>query len=411
MTLRLLHADAVLPGDGDALRDGAVVVDERGTIVDVGPADDLVPRHAGLAREPMRGVLMPGLVNAHTHIELSGLRGKVAGSAGFVPWVERFIGIRAGERPEEDEAAVEAGVVELERAGTVAVGEVTNTLAAVPALARHGIGGIVFHEVFGLDRERTLAKLRSLEEHLATTLAEWPSADLAYTPAPHTVYTTHPDAVRRTLELARARGVHTSVHLAEHAAERTFLAEGRGPFADLAKRLRFGVEGFPVPGKGPIALASDLGLLASDVLLVHLTDARPEELAEVAASGAPVVLCPRSNLYIEVKLPPLPEILRAGITPALGTDSLASNLSLDVLAEARALAERFPSISRRTLVEMATAAGARALGRADLGRIAKGTTPGLVWVAGELEIETDPFAWTLAQPLSARRWCSRKPSS
>src|SRR3954452_8136882 len=127
--------------------------------------------------------------------------------------------------------------------------------------------------------------------------------------------------------------------------------------------MRFSLQGFPVPRRGPVDTAAALGLLAPDVLLVHLTDARPDELDRVAASGAPVVLCPRSNLFIEVKLPPLPEMLKAGIVPALGTDSLASNLSLDVLAEAKALTERFPEVPAATLFEMATWAGACALAR------------------------------------------------
>src|SRR5262249_32952644 len=150
------------------------------------------------------------------------------------------------------------------------------------------------------------------------------------------------------------------------SAERAFLTTGTGPFADLATRLRFGVDAFPVPGVGPVELAKELGLLAPDVLLVHLTDMRPDELESIAASAAPVVLCPRSNLYIEVTPPPLYDILKSGIVPALGTDSLASNLSLDVLAEAKALSERFPEVPESTLFEMATTAGARALARPDL---------------------------------------------
>src|SRR6476659_6388680 len=98
--------------------------------------------------------------------------------------------------------------------------------------------------------------------------------------------------------------------------------------------MGWAADAFPVPHKGPVDHAADLRLLEADILLVHLTDIRSRELDLVAASGAPVVLCPRSNLFIEVKLPPLTEILNAGVRPALGTDSLASNLSLDVLGEA-----------------------------------------------------------------------------
>jgi aminodeoxyfutalosine deaminase len=288
---------------------------------------------------------------------------------------------------------------------------VTNTLAAVPALVRHGMGGIVFHELFGLNREQALRRLDQLGTDVAAPESGIPAYDFAYAPAPHTVYTTHPDAVRAVLRFARERGARTTVHLAEHPAERIFLEEGGGPFFDFASRMGFPVETFPVPRQGPVAAAAALGLLAPDVVLVHLTDARPAELDQVARSGAPVVLCPRSNLFIEVKLPPLGEMLRAGIVPALGTDSLASNLSLDLLAEAKALGDRFPAVPKATLLTMATAAGADALGRADLGRLVKGLRPGVVAVAGELGPEEDPASFVLRQPPAQRSWVSkRRPS-
>jgi cytosine/adenosine deaminase-related metal-dependent hydrolase len=409
MTARIVHADAALPGDDAPIIDAALVVDETGSILDVGPAAEILPRHAGASVERVQGVVMPGLVNAHVHVELSSLRGKVAGGHGFVRWVERMMGMRAAERPEDDAVAIEKAAGEMETFGTVAVGEVTNTLAAVGALARRGIGGSIFHEVFGLDKERALAKLHAMREERAALADELAAQDLVAAPAAHTVYTTHPDAIRAVLAEVRAAGLRTTVHMAEHPAERSFLEKGVGPFVDFATRMRFPIDRFPVPHKGPIDLADELGLLAPDVLLVHLTDARQGELDRVAASGAWVVLCPRSNLYIEVKLPPLLEMLKAGIVPALGTDSLGSNASLDVLAEAKALAERFPSVDKRVLVEMATAAGARALGRPDLGCLRKGSRPGVITVTGAPG--DDPSSFVLRQPASSRRWIFRRHTS
>jgi cytosine/adenosine deaminase-related metal-dependent hydrolase len=404
MIPRIVHADALLPGDEAPIADGAVVVDGRGTLLDAGRAVDVLPRHAGASVERISGVLLPGLVNAHAHVELSALRGKIAGGHGFVPWVDRMMAVRSSERPEDDADSIERAANEMQSSGTVAVGDVTNSLGAVHALARHGIGGIVFHEVFGLDRERSLARLDAMAGDRAAFGRDWPTDDLAYAPAPHTVYTTHPDAVRAALARARKLGVRTSVHLAEHAAERHFLVHGEGPFFDFAARMRFRVESFPVPHKGPVEVAGDLGLLAPDVVLVHLTDARSQELERVAASGASVVICPRSNLFIEVKLPPLLQMLELGMVPALGTDSLASNSSLDLLAEARALGDRFPTVPKVRLVEMATAAGARALGRDDLGRLSKGRRPGVLAVTGWLDPSDDPCAWILRQPVKERRW-------
>src|ERR1700748_615688 len=136
--MRAVHADAIVTGDAEVIRDGAVVVDDGGTVADVGPAAAVLPRHAGLGTERVHGVLLPGLVNAHTHLELSALRGQVPGGAGFVPWVEQLIGTRAESRPEDDAAAVERAVQELDAFGTVAVGEVSNALSAVRPLARRG---------------------------------------------------------------------------------------------------------------------------------------------------------------------------------------------------------------------------------------------------------------------------------
>jgi len=408
----LVHADHVVPGDGPPIADGAVLVDDaaKGAVIDVGPAVELAPRAAGARVERIRGVVLPGLVNAHAHLELSGLRGQITGGRGFVDWVERLVATRHEARPEEDEAALDAALEELDAFGTAAVGEVTNSLAVAERLAARGLAGVLFHEVFGTSRDAVMARVRGLEEEIEERLARR-SPDLRYAPAAHTLYTTHPDAVRAIVEHARARGLRTSLHLAEHPAERRALEHGDGPIPEwLARRVKKGAMELEWPKASPFAYADALGALGPHVLLVHLTDARAEELALVAARGAYVVLCPRSNLHIEGMLPPLNAVLRAGIEPALGTDSLASNASLDVLAEARALADRFPNVRPVDLVRMATWNGARALGLEDagVGRIAKGARPGLVAVEGAIGPADDPCKFVLANVKTRRRWLVRR---
>ncbi len=378
MAVRLVHADHVLPGDAPPIAAGAIAVAEDGSILDVGRAGEVLPRHAGAAVERHRAIVFPGLVNAHTHVELSALRGKVPGGRGFHNWVEGLIATRLEMSPEDESAAIDEGVAELVASGTVAVGDVTNTLAAVRALALRGIAGCVFHEVLGQDREAVLRRVHALREELEARVPHWPSRELAYAPAAHTLFTTHPDAVRAVLDSARRHGLRTSLHLAEHASERLAIEEGGGPipewfFAKTKHRPEW-------PKKPLFDHADELGALASNVILVHLTVARDEELARVAQRGAPVVLCPRSNYHIEKILPPLAAIRDAGIEPALGTDSLASNASLDVLADAQLLHVMDGSIAAWELLRMATWNGARALGRPDLGRIARGARPGVYGV-------------------------------
>ena len=404
---RAIHADAVIVGDGDPVTDGAVVVDAAGEVLAVGRAGEVLPAHAGLAVERVRGAIFPGLVNAHTHVELSALRGRVPGGSGFVGWVDRLITMRAEVAPEEEEDAVARGIAELLAAATTAVGEVTNSLRAVRPLMDAGIGGCVFHEVFGVERRQVMARVAGLEAELTSALGPWPTGDLAYAASPHTLYTTHPDAVRAILETTRAHGLRASLHLAEHPAERRAIEHGDGPVpAWLEKRLRLAPAAFFWPRQPLFDYAASLGALDPHVLLVHLADAREAELGRVAASGAHVVVCPRSNLYIEGKLPPLLAMRGAGIEAALGTDSLASNASVDVLAEARALADRFPGVPARELVRMATWNGAKVLGRPELGRIARGARPGIAAVDGAPG--DDACAFLIRNVKAPRRWISRR---
>jgi cytosine/adenosine deaminase-related metal-dependent hydrolase len=323
---------------------------------------------------------------------------------GFVPWVDRLVSLRAEAMPEEDAEAVDRALDELVATGTIAVGDITNSLCAVQALARRGIGGCVFHEVLGVDRTAALERIEGLRAEVEERVQPWPDGDLVYAPAPHTLYTVHPDAARAVLESAAKRGLRTSLHLAEHAAERRVIEHGDGPLPDWFDR-RFRRRQDWAPRKPLFDHAADVGALQPNVILVHLTDARADELTRVAASGASVVLCPRSNLYIEARLPPLLAVRAAGIEAALGTDSLASNTSLDVLAEAAALGERFPGVPKWELVKMATWNGARALGRTDIGRIARGARARLFAVEGE--ITGDAAAFLLAKVRAPRREVSR----
>ena len=401
MSVRILHADHVLPGDAPPIADGAVVVDGQGTILDVGSAPSVLPRHAGAEVIRVRGVVLPGLVNAHTHLELSAMRGKCAGGRGFIRWVDSLIAQRHEVHADEEAEALAAAIDELVRAGTVAVGEVTNSLAAVRPLAERGIAGCIFHEVFGQDRGAVLRRVEGLRAELDERLPSWPTRDLTYAPAPHTLYTTHEDAVRALLESASKHGAPTSLHLAEHAPERRAIESGDGPVPEW---LFVRAKQRPAWPMLPLfEYAERVGALAPSVLLVHLVEARADELARVAERGAPVVLCPRSNLHIEMKLPPLLAVRASGIDAALGTDSLASSASLDVLAESKALADRFPGVPAWELVRMATWNGARALGRPDLGRLARGARPGVLAIEGDVRTTADAAAFLLANLRLPRR--------
>lgn len=397
----------LLTGDVDRepIRDGAVVLDAQEQIVAVGPSAELKARHSSAQWESHAAVLTPGLVNAHTHLELSGLRGEVAGGHGFVPWVQKFIEARSRRKPEQDREAIDEGVGELLRSGTVAVGDVSNSLASIEALRDVPILARVFHEVFGMRRDTGETMLAMARQQRAE-LAVLPS-NISYTLAPHTPWTLHPDLLS-TLVRDGIVNPPTSLHLAEHAAERAFLMTGGGPIGEFVRGGPFSPLDWEPPGLDPIRHADACGALRSDVIAVHVTDARPDEIALLAQRGVPVVLCPRSNLFIEVKLPPLSDLLSAGIQPGLGTDSLASCPSLDVLADAAALHARFPTVAPRLLLAMATSFGARAL-RLDhqVGALRVGLTPGVLAFQHEGPAPSDPERFVIRDARRPRQLLSR----
>jgi cytosine/adenosine deaminase-related metal-dependent hydrolase len=291
------------------------------------------------------------------------------------------------------------------RAGTAAVGEVTNTLASLDALGTAPLVGRVFHEVFGMRRD-TANVMRGMAREGRAQILTFPK-NLSYVPAPHTLYSLHPEMVRELVNEARKAGERTTLHLSEHSAERAFLRDGTGPFSEFLRARNVDPADWDPPGTSPVGYAEALGVLGPDVLAVHLANATRDELARVQACGAPVVLCPRSNLFIELKLPPLYEMLELGIEPALGTDSLASNTTLDVLAEASALRDRFPQVAPTRLIAMATWYGAKALKLEHrVGALARGLSPGVI--AFDLDHHVaDPLAYVLRSPPRPRRVLAR----
>ena len=380
MAVRVVAAPWVLPGpDSAPLPNGALALDGD-RVVEFGPRAAIEARH-GLA-EMHDAVILPAMVNAHLHLELSHLAGRVPGGVGLVPWIEALVAQRA--RGGAIEEGMASGAAALREAGVAAVGDVTNGLASGRHLAREGITGTLFHEVYGFAEDRAAQALR-LADEVRKRLGD-PGPGLRVAPSPHAVYSTHLATAATLLRAGPA-----SIHLAEVPEERRFVAEAAGPFADLVLRLGLEPGALRPFARSPVdAVAAHLG---PETLVVHAVDVDDEDLAALRRSGATVVLCPRSNRHVSGRLPDLPRLLAAGIPLAVGTDSLASSPSLSPLEELAFLHEAFPDVAPRRLLALAW--NGAAVGAPAVGRLLPGSAPGVLAAPLRGDRPGDPFAWLL----------------
>jgi aminodeoxyfutalosine deaminase len=341
----------------ELVRAPVVAFDDRGRIV----------ASEGLPVEDVPGLLLPGLVNAHTHLEFGPT--PTAREGGFLNWLAQ---IRAGEPPNAAQAG--RGVYQSIRAGTAAVGEITNGGLSAGALAAGKMPARVFHEVYGIDVEDP-PKLAGLTPH-----------------APHT---THPNVIRA----AARRGGPWSIHFDEDPEEAVFLKTGGGAWPAAFRRMGRNVAAFRIPHASPAEYLEGLGVLDRRAMLVHAVCTRGADLDRIA--GARVCLCVRSNLHITGKLPDARGMIAREIPLAIGTDSLSSSPSLDVVEEVVALRRAFPDVALDVWMRAATAGGADALDL-PLGRLEEGLAPGLLLV--DLPAGDDPLARLFDGTPWRRRW-------
>lgn len=383
---RVHRADWVLPIDAPPIRDGWVEV-ERGRIVAVGSEPRTVgsePRtpnfESRTENDERRTVVLPGLVNAHTHLELSWMQGRVPPGDAMPSWAARLIAERAeGERShpvEQRRQAIVRAIEAVRASGTALVGDVTNSLEAWTPLAESDLSAAVFYELLGFRTSDPDGLVQTAMQRLSAL----PTCEqLRPVAVPHAPYSVSPGLFRALS--ATADDAPMSVHLGESVEEVRFLRDGTGPWRDLLERIGAWAADWVVPACGPVEYMARLGLLNERLIAVHGVQLSDSELEELANVGATVVACPRSNRWTGAGMPPVARFYAAGVRIAIGTDSLASVEDLNMfneLAEVRRLA---PAVPARALLKSATLDGATALGfGSELGSIVAGKRAELLLV-------------------------------
>ncbi len=346
------EADWVCPATSAPIRSGAMAV-EQGRIVQVGPSAE-VPgsnrvRYPGCA-------LIPGFVNTHAHLELTIFHG-VLDNLAFGDWIAKLVRIKYGALDREAlKVSARLGAMEMLRAGITTVGEVMDTGTGWEAMQEFGLQGVAYQEVFAPDEAQASDSLRSLQFKVAEYRAQQTETRRIGI-SPHAPYTVSKDLYERVRDYARSERLPMTAHIAESREETLFVRDGAGHFADAHRKREIEV----VPRRlSPIAYLDSLRLLGPDMLLVHAIETDADDLRRIRAAGASVSHCPRSNAKLAHGVARVAEMQKLGIPISLGTDSTASNDSIDMFAEMR-LAASQQGFNASEVFRMATIEGARAL--------------------------------------------------
>jgi aminodeoxyfutalosine deaminase len=365
-----LQARVVFPVDRPPLEHGVVTIDgER--IIELGTKSD--------ARETIdlgSVALLPGLVNAHTHLEFSRLR-RPLGAAGIplVDWIRLVIAERArGDYSRADSIA--AGLRESHRCGVTTIGEI----AAGEMNTYHAADVTAFVEVIGFSRARAASALLAASERLAEFERAGRSVQIGI--SPHAPYTVSLELLSELVGLARKRQMPVAMHLAESADELELLRSGTGRFQELLDERSMWDDGAIPRGSRPFDYLKVLAE-APRSAIIHGNFLGEDEWAFLAARSErmSLIYCPRTHEYFAHPPYPLSQLLEAGVNVAAGTDSRASNPDLNMLPELRAAARLHPNVSPNAILQMGTLGGACALDRAnDVGSITPGKIANLVAV-------------------------------
>ncbi|HEY0030737.1 MAG TPA: amidohydrolase family protein [Bacteroidia bacterium] len=372
--MRKISADYIFPIASEPIRNGVVTISDNGTIISVeGPA--------GQSSEHYEGIICPGFINTHCHLELSHLRAQISENKGMTGFITELIGKRTVFTEDVIQQAIADAEAEMIRNGIVAVGDISNNNSTFSQKAKGNLRYHTFLEIFSMDPGKavdTFNKGLSLEKELQALNAKLPHSII-----PHAPYTMSEPLLELINQHAAVKQNILSIHNQESEGESELFISNDGVMFDAFRAM-----GIPVSfmrKTGVNSLQSTLPLLnkASKILLVHNTFTSKEDLQFIKSHLSNLTpqiyfcTCPNANKYIENRLPNYDIFIAENARVTIGTDSLASNWSLSVLDELKTITAFYPHLSLQTLLSWATKNGADFLNFDHLGTIEKGKKPGL----------------------------------
>jgi cytosine/adenosine deaminase-related metal-dependent hydrolase len=371
---QLLTAKWIAPMDRPLIVDGAIAIQD-GSILNVGPAQELQRTHPDGAMEDLgEALILPGLVNAHTHLELSNCAAEPYGG-NFVDWI---LGIRRRSAldPRSVRSSVRAGAQQCLRFGVTTVGDISQQMTVTRALLRDGPLRVVsFGETIGLAGRRA-----RFDELFAQAVDQTLASDhLRIGISPHSPYTVDLAGFRQCIEAARTLQMPLATHLSENPEEEAFLRRHSGPFQKMWESLGYWTGPVDSFDGSALEFAKSVGLLSTRSLLAHVNYCTDAELDLLADGRASVVFCPRTHAYFRHPAHRWRQMLARGVNVAVGTDSCASSPDLNLVDDLRLLRKTAPDLAASAIWEMATIRAAVALdAEASVGSITPGKAADLV---------------------------------
>lgn len=379
--MRKIAATYIFPGNKPPIKNGILICKPNGTIVDIIDNKGELKEESGL--EFYSGILVPGFVNTHCHLELSHLEGKIEEKTGIGGFVGKINTLR-----NEDTVSIEKAIKITDRkmwaAGTAAVGDISNSILTIDTKQKSKIFYHTFVESFGFHPSRAEIAF----EYAKFVCSEFQDNNLSVSIVPHSPYSVSEPLFKKIKENALNEKSILTIHNQESRAEAQFFEDGTGAIANhIQNNLGIDISHWKPTGKSSITSILKFLPPESQLILVHNTFTEKPDLDELRKNRSPkntfFALCLNSNLYIENQLPPVSLFQNENLNICLGTDSLASNHQLSILSEMVTLQQNFPEIELTELITWATLNGAKALGiEKDFGSFEPGKKPGVNLISG-----------------------------
>lgn len=376
--MRKISAHYIINPGERPIRNGILEIADDGTILNLRSGDQIREEDN---LEFYSGVIIPGLVNVHCHLELSHLKNQINQNLGISRFIEQVVEKRSNQNP--DNTLMQNLLFKMHQAGTQALGDIANTNNSLKAKLGSPVEVHTFVEIFGLDPDKS----ELIWTKGTKLLQEFQQAGLSASLTPHAPYSVSLPLWKKFDKQAVDPNYTLSLHNQESKDEHEFIRSHSGALAKRFINMGIATEHFPGPAKSSPYWYHNLLPDFTKLLLIHNTFTTKEDI-ELLINQYPEKeiyfgLCPASNMFIEDKLPHKLIENRKGLSLCIGTDSLASNNQLSVWEEIKTLARFYPDISLEELILMATINGARALGLEKMiGSFEPGKKPGVVLLEG-----------------------------